>query len=375
VITLRGGIALTPDGLVPSDVTAADGRLVLGAVDGSRVIDVSGMSIIPGLIDIQVNGGFGHDFTNDPKSIWEVGRRLPETGVTSFVPTIVTSPYQMIDRAIEVLIAGPPPGYLGAEVLGAHIEGPWISPGWAGAHNTEYLRLPDVAIAGLWAESGVVRMVTIAPELEGAGKVAAILDAAGIVVAAGHSGADYETAAPALRGPWSAVTHLFNQMSQFQNREPGMVGAALASSRPCGLIADGLHTHPATLKLAWELLGPDRMILVTDAMQATGMGGGTYLLGDRQVIVGDDGPRTAEGKLAGSTLTMERAVANLGAWTDATFAEAVRCATLTPATLMKATDRGEIRTGHRADLTVLDQELQVMMTVASGMVAYERGKS
>ena len=171
MITLRGGIALTPDGLVPSDVTAADGRLVLGAVDGSRVIDVSGMSIIPGLIDIQVNGGFGHDFTNDPKSIWEVGRRLPETGVTSFVPTIVTSPYQMIDRAIEVLIAGPPPGYLGAEVLGAHIEGPWISPGWAGAHNTEYLRLPDVAIAGLWAESGVVRMVTIAPELEGAGKV------------------------------------------------------------------------------------------------------------------------------------------------------------------------------------------------------------
>jgi N-acetylglucosamine-6-phosphate deacetylase len=375
VITLRGGKALTPDGLVQTDVTAADGRLVLGAVDGSRVIDVSGTTIIPGLIDLQTNGGWGHDFTSDPESIWEVGRRLPETGVTSFLPTIVSSPYAVIDEAIDVLQAGPPPGYVGAEVLGAHIEGPWISPEWRGAHNPEYLTVPDVLRAEHWAESGVVRMVTIAPELEGAEETAAKLDTAGVVVAAGHTGASYEVSTAALQGSWSAVTHLFNQMSPFRHREPGMVGAALTSSRPCGLIADGLHSHPGTLLLAWQLLGPDQLILVTDAMQATGLGSGTYLLGDREVTVGHDGPRTTEGKLAGSTLTMQRAVANLATWTDATFAQAVRCATLTPATLMKVADRGAIRTGRRADMTVLDQDLEVVMTIASGMLAYEREPS
>ena len=373
MITLRGGKALTPDGLVQTDVTATEGRLVLGAVDGSRIIDVTGSTIIPGLIDIQTNGGWGHDFTSDPESIWEVGRRLPETGVTSFLPTIVTSPLEVTERAIEVLKAGPPLGYVGAEVLGAHIEGPWISAEWRGAHNPDYLRLPDVAQAGHWAESGVVRMVTIAPELRGAEETAAKLDAAGVVVAAGHTGAGYDMAIAALRGSWSAVTHLFNQMSQFRHREPGMVGAALTSTRPCGLIVDGLHSHPGALRLAWKLLGPDRLILVTDAMQAAGLGPGTYLLGDQEVTVGDDGPRTGQGKLAGSTLTMERAVANLTAWTDASFAQAVRCATLTPATLLRVTDRGVIRTGRRADVTVLDRDLNVVITIASGMLAYDRG--
>jgi N-acetylglucosamine-6-phosphate deacetylase len=236
------------------------------------------------------------------------------------------------------------------------------------------LGLPDVQYAEAWAESGVVRMVTIAPELEGAEETAAKLEAAGVVVAAGHTGADYETSVTALQGAWGAVTHLFNQMSPFTHREPGMVGAALTSGRPCGVIVDGLHSHPGALQLAWRLLGPDRMILVTDAMQATGLGPGTYLLGDREVTVGDDGPRTPEGKLAGSTLTMERAVANLARWTDATFSQAVRCATLTPAVLMKATDRGAIRTGSRADMTVLDEDLVVMLTIASGIVAFERGR-
>ncbi|HLF42207.1 MAG TPA: N-acetylglucosamine-6-phosphate deacetylase [Acidimicrobiia bacterium] len=373
MITLRGGKALTPDGLVQTDVTATEGRLVLGAVDGSRIIDVTGSTIIPGLIDIQTNGGCGHDFTSDPESIWEVGRRLPETGVTSFVPTIVSGPFEVTDRAIEVLKAGPPPGYVGADVLGAHIEGPWISAEWRGAHNADYLRLPDAAQAGHWAESGVVRMVTIAPELEGAEETAAKLDAAGVVVAAGHTGAGYDMAIAALQGPWSAVTHLFNQMSQFRHRDPGMVGAALTSTRPCGLIVDGLHSHPGALRLAWQLLGPDRLILVTDSMQATGLGPGTYLLGDQEVTVGDDGPRTGQGKLAGSTLTMERAVANLTAWTDASFAQAVRCATLTPATLLSVTDRGVIRTGRRADVTVLDHDLNVVITIVSGMLAYDRG--
>jgi N-acetylglucosamine-6-phosphate deacetylase len=372
VITLRGAKALTPDGLVQTDVSVSEGLLVLGEVDGSRVIEVESATVIPGFIDIQINGGWGHDFTSEPESIWEVGERLPETGVTSFVPTIVSSPYEVVDRAIEVLRQGPPGGYSGAEVLGAHVEGPWISPEYRGAHNLDHLKLPDPDIAERWARSGVVRMVTIAPELEGATEVAAMLDASGVLVAAGHTAASFETASAALDGSWKAVTHLFNQMSQFHHRNPGMVGAALTSNRPCGLIADAVHSHPGAVNLAWRLLGPDRMILVTDAMQAAGLGAGTYLLADTEVTVGSHGPRTAEGRLAGSTLTMDKAVSNLQALTAATFAQAVRCATVIPANLLNLTDRGAIRTGKRADLTVLDGNQEVVMTLVAGNLAYQR---
>jgi N-acetylglucosamine-6-phosphate deacetylase len=283
-----------------------------------------------GFLDLQVNGGWGHDFTADPSSIWEVGRHLTETGVTAFLPTIVSAPYETADEAIDVLRSGSPEGYSGAHPIGLHIEGPWISPEWKGAHNPDHLRLPDPAVAGRWAESGVVKMVTLAPELDKAFEVADILSEAGMVVSAGHSGADFETATRALEGPWSMVTHLFNQMSPFHHRSPGLVGAALLSKRACGLIADGIHADPSAIRLAWDHLGPDRFVLVTDAMQATGLGEGIYILGDREVFVGPEGPRIGRAILAGSTLTMDVAVANLQEWTKATAAEALACASTNP---------------------------------------------
>ncbi len=287
-----------------------------------------------GYIDLQVNGGWGHDFTADPSSIWDVGARLPETGVTAFLPTIVSAPYEAADAAIEVLDGGPPEGYAGAEPLGLHIEGPWISPDWKGAHNPDHLRLPDPSVARLWADSGVVRMVTIAPELDRAFEAAATLEGAGVVVSAGHSGAEFETAAIALDGPWRSVTHLFNQMSPFHHRAPGLVGAALLSGRPCGVIVDGIHADPAAVRLAWDQLGPDRFILITDAMQATGLGEGIYILGDREVFVGHEGPRIGRSILAGSTLTMDQALVNLVDWTGATMEQAAACASMVPARLL-----------------------------------------
>ena len=287
-----------------------------------------------GFIDIQINGGWGHDFTADPSSIWEVGRHLPATGVTAFLPTIISAPYELVDAAIEVMRAGAPEGYEGAQPVGLHIEGPWISPEWKGAHNPEHLRLPDVGVARRWADSGAVRMVTLAPELDGAFEAAGILSESGVVVSAGHSGADFETAAVALDGPWSAVTHLYNQMSPFHHRSPGLVGAALLSDRPCGVIADGIHADPAAISLAWDLLGPERFVLVTDAMQATGLGEGIYILGDREVFVGAEGPRIGRAILAGSTLTMDQAVLNLQDWTTATEDQARACASINPARLL-----------------------------------------
>jgi len=324
----------------------------------------------PGFIDLQVNGGWGYDFTADPSSIWEVGARLPATGVTTFLPTIVTAPYSVAETAIEVLKAGPPNGYLGADPIGLHIEGPWISSEWRGAHNPDHIQPPDPAVARSWGESGVVRMVTIAPELEGAFEAARTLAETGVLVSAGHSGADFETAAKALDGSWGAVTHLYNQMTPFQHRAPGLVGAALLADLPCGVIVDGIHSDPAAIRLAWELLGPRRFLLITDSMQATGLGPGRYLLGDQSVDVGPEGPRIWPGTLAGSTLTMDRAVSNLVDWTSATVDQAIISASSTPARLLDLADRGQLADGLRADAVVLDREMRVAETMVGGEVVY-----
>jgi N-acetylglucosamine-6-phosphate deacetylase len=350
----------------PGGLTFSDG-LITGLPEPSSIDD---SILAPGFVDIQVNGAWGHDFTADPSSIWEVGRRLPATGVTTFLPTIVTAPYSVTDAAIAVLLAGPPTGYVGADPIGLHIEGPWISPEWSGAHNPDHLAPPDPAVARDWADSGVVRMVTIAPELPGAEEAAEILSAAGVVVSAGHSGADFATASQALSGHWKAVTHLYNQMTPFHHRAPGLVGAALLAGVACGVIVDGIHSDHAAIRLAWELLGPGRLVLITDAMQATGLGPGRYLLGDRAVDVGPEGPRLGPNTLAGSTLTMDRAVANLVDWTSATVEQAIASATSTPAGLLGLADRGELSTGLRGDLVILDRELRVVETVVGGNVAY-----
>lgn len=372
--TIRGGTALTPSGPTTGHIHVADGRLVSLVSDGSS-IDATDHTVSPGFIDIQVNGGWGHDFSADPGTIWQVGERLPETGVTSFVPTIITSPYEVYEEAANVFNSGPPDGYLGAEAIGLHFEGPWISADWNGAHNPIHLRLPNIDVAQRWIASGAVAMVTMAPELEGADEVARLLDDAGIAVSAGHSGADHQRASAALAGSWSAVTHLYNQMSPFSHRQPGMVGAALTSKAPCGLIVDGLHSDPGALQLAWNELGPERTILISDAMAATGLEPGTYLLGDGEVVVGPEGPRTAEGRLAGSTLTMDQAVANLVRWTSAGFEEAVISATTTPARAIGLDDRGRLEEGLRGDLVILDQDNRVVMTIVTGDVAYDRGGS
>ncbi len=357
---------------LPAGLLFSDG-LIMEVPHGHS--DTGDELVAAGFVDIQVNGGWGHDFTAEPDSIWEVGRRLPETGVTSFLPTIVTAPYSVTDAAIEVLRAGPPPGYVGADPLGLHVEGPWISPEWKGAHNSDYLRPPDTDIAARWADSGVVRMVTVAPELPGATEVAEILSAADVVVSAGHTGANFETASRALEGPWHAVTHLFNQMTGFRHRDPGMVGAALLSSRPCGLIVDGLHSHPGALQMAWKNLGPERTVLVTDAMGASGLGEGSYRLGDLEVTVGSDGPRNRAGDLAGSTLTMDLAVANIVQWTPATVDQALITASLTPAMLIGAGDRGRLDPGMRADVVILDDRLRVIETIIGGEVTYSANGS
>lgn len=365
--TIRNGRLAVDGELITGDLHLAEGRLAEEPSD-DEVIDATGLIVSPGFIDIQINGGFGRDFTQDPTTIWEVGTRLTELGVTSFVPTIVTSPNEVTDKALGVVAHGPPADYAGAEVLGLHFEGPWISHEKHGAHNPDHIVDPDPEVAKRWADSGLVRIVTLAPEKPGAAEVARILTSAGVVVSIGHSNASYEVAREAFATNATLTTHLFNQMSPLGHREPGVVGAALLSNHPAILIVDQLHIADGALELAWRLLGSEQTVLVTDAMAALGLGPGTYPLGDGPVTVGEDGPRTEDGRLAGSVVTLPEAVANLAATTPSTVAEAILGATTNPARVLGLGDRGHLRTGGRADLVLLDTDLRPVNTLVNGQV-------
>lgn len=347
------------------------GGHIAEASDTGDTIDATGLVVAPGFIDTHFHGALGFDFTANPESIWEVGEWLPSTGVTTFLPSLVSTTFPGYEASIDAIRTGPPVGYSGASPIGLHFEGPWLSPQWRGAHNPELLQDPDAQVALSWVESGLVAVVTIAPELKGAEEVAGILAGGGVNVSAGHTGSTYEMAARALNGPWNSVTHLYNQMSGFEHRSPGMVAAALNAVVPVELIADGLHSHPADLQLAWNVLGPGRTVLVTDAMQATGLGHGTFNLGGLEVTVSDDGPRLADGRLASSTLTMDQAVSNLVKWTSASVEEAILAATATPAARLGLTDRGSLDIGARADLVLLDEAGQVKLTLVGGDIIYE----
>ena len=253
---------------------------------GARRIDGTGLLLAPGLIELQLNGGFGHDFTADPESIWEVGARLPASGVTAFLPTIVSSPAATVRRAQAVLAAGPPPGYRGAVPLGLHLEGPFLSPDAAGAHDPAALRLPDPGEAASWTPAAGVRLVTLAPELPGALEAIAVLAGNGVTVAAGHSRATYDEAVAAIAAGIRYGTHLFNAMPPIDHREPGLVAALLEDPRVViGLIPDGIHVHPALVRLVRDLVGIDRFSVVTDGTAAMGMPDGAYRLGERPVTL------------------------------------------------------------------------------------------
>jgi N-acetylglucosamine-6-phosphate deacetylase len=343
-----------------------------GAVEAAGAhIDAAGNLLAPGFIDLQINGAFGQDFTENPGAIWEVARRLPEFGVTAFLPTIVTSAPEKLEVAVRVL-GRRPAGFAGAEPLGLHVEGPYLNPDRRGAHNPSHLRTPEATHVPNWSPSCGVRVVTLAPELPGALALIAALVARGIVVGIGHSIASHEQAVAGIDAGARYGTHLFNAMAPLGHREPGVVGALLTDDRmTVGLIADGIHTHPELVKLAWRALGPARLNLVTDAMAALGMPPGRYSLGGLEVLVDDAGARLPDGRLAGSTLSLDAAVRNLVAMAGCTPEAALQTVTETPARLLGVNGRlGVVEPGAAADLVLLDAGLQVRATLVGGEPVY-----
>lgn len=374
-LILRGDLLLGGS-LTPGEVVIEDGRIRTihrSPSAAERPYPVYEAAIVaPGFIDLQVNGGFGVEVGADPAAIRTLAARLPETGVTAFLPTIATSPPELYPTAIAAFEAAR--DLPGARPLGLHIEGPFLSPGRHGAHRRDLIEAADPRLLDTLLEGNAVRLVTLAPERPDAPDLIRRLTARGILVSLGHTDATYEQFVAGVDAGARMATHLYNAMSPFGHRAPGAVGAALLDDRVAvGLIADGIHAHPASLALALRAKGAGHIALITDMMAAAGMPPGTYALGGQRVIVDGTSARLADGTLAGSLLTMDQAVRNMVRWTDATPAAALRMASEVPARLLGSTYLGTIREGVAADLVLLDSELRVRMTIVEGEVVYERG--
>ena len=311
---------------------------------------------MPGFIELQVNGVGDADFTADPPSIPRAAAALPRHGVTSFLPTVVTSPRGTVEGALAALTRSVD----GATPLGLHVEGPFISPHRLGAHDPALRRDPDLGEIRDWLAGGA-RMITLAPELPGGLQAIEMIAGAGKVAAIGHTDADAAMTNRAITAGARYATHLFNAMPPLDHRAPGPVAALLADERvTVGLIADGVHVDPLVLELVARVAA-GRVSLVTDAV-ATGLGG-------RPLTHGPDGARLPDGTLAGGTAGLDHVVRTFAA--IAGREAAVAAVTEAPASLLGLDDgRGKLRVGGRADIVLLTADLEVAATIVGGRVAF-----
>ena len=352
--------ALVGGELVPGDVEVVDGEI---AGYGLAPAGASGIAT-PGFVDLQVNGFAGVDFLEADAAGYErAGEALLETGVTAYLPTFITS---LEDRFVEALAAVPRSPSSGPRILGVHLEGPFLSPKRLGAHPPEARRDPDVALAARLLAAGPVRLMTVAPELEGAGELISFLLEHGVAVSCGHTDATASEAHAAFDLGAGMATHLFNAMRPLGHRDPGIVGAALTRDDVVPmLIVDGVHLAPEVVQLAWRA-ARGRVGLVTDAIAATGIGDGTFRLGQVDVEVRDGvATRASDGVLAGSVLTMIEAVRNVHAL-GASLADALTAATSVPARVLGSERIGRIERGAPADLVVLDDSLEIARVLVGG---------
>lgn len=352
------------------DVAISSGVVVPGGAEGPAY-DATGLTVLPGLIDLQVNGAAGIDLTLEPTRLWEVAAALPAHGVTAFLPTIITSSPVAREAALETLAAGPPEGWAGAWPLGLHFEGPMIAPARKGAHPAAWLVPPSPEVVAGWSRSAGVTMVTIAPELRGALDVISTLVSADVLVAVGHTEARAEQVTAAVERGARSLTHLGNAMPAMAGRAPGPVGAGLADPRlVAGVIADGHHLHPTTLAAWARALGPSRLLAVTDCTAALGMPDGPSRLGDQAVVVRKGTVRLEDGTLAGSAASLPECLRVLRSATGWSLADVVGCCTTVAADLVGDALRGRLVPGARGDLTVVDDDLEVVATIVGGRLLH-----
>jgi N-acetylglucosamine-6-phosphate deacetylase len=367
-------LVLVEDGVVASVGPRIEREIPADA----RRLDFKEGILAPGLIDIHIHGAGGFDVMQpDAQARGRMERFLAARGVTSYFPTTVTAPVDTIIRALENLADGierapnnSEPG--STQPLGIHLEGPFLSHARKGVHPPENLLPPTLAnFERFWqAARGHIRVMTIAPELEGAAELIAEATKRGVCISMGHSDADLKATRAAVAAGARHATHTFNAMRPLDHREPGILGEVLSSpALTADIIADGIHVHPSVVRLFLRAKGPERAVLITDGTAAAGMPDGKYWLGSMEMDV-KDGRCLHQGTLAGSALTLDRAVHNAMQFGDWTLQQALRAATLNPATVANAAKKGKIEPGLDADLLVLTAGGQVQAAISRGVVAH-----
>ena len=348
-------------------------------VDGQR-IDVGGRILAAGLIDIHVHGGKGITFDVEgdiPGYLRDYARWVTSTGVTGFLCSIAGPTAAALESGIKGYVEALEAGVAGgAEPLGLHLEGPFISLEKKGAFNPAWVRPPSIAEANGYLDAGGrwIRQMTLAPDHEGAKEIAARYRKQGVVVALGHTNLDYEGASEALRGDWTHVTHTFNAQRGFDHRAPGTFGAVLTSDGTTAeLIADAIHVHPAAMKVLLRCLGVDRVVLITDAMAGAGMADGEYDLVGQHITLRQGKATLSDGTLAGSAATLNQCVRNVHQKVGLPLHQAVQMASLNPARAMGFADRmGSLTVGKDANLMIIDEDVNVHLTMVKGSVVYNR---
>jgi N-acetylglucosamine-6-phosphate deacetylase len=329
--------------------------------------------IMPGFVDIHTHGAVGVDVMDgDPQGIVKMAEFLAAHGVTSFLPTTTTLDIETTRKAILAVKKAKEIDKTGAKILGIHLEGPFINPKYKGAQNEQFIVEPTKEVLNKLTEEDIVKLITIAPELSGAEETIKILRDKGINVSMGHSDATYDDTMKGVISGATQVTHLFNGMRPFHHREPGIIGAALATDAiRCQIIADGIHLHFGTIRMVYKAKGYRNIILISDSMSATGLSDGNYELGGLKVSVKSGAPRLPNGSLAGSTLTLDVAVRNMVNKAFIPLPFVSKMASKVPAESIGEFDIGEFSYGKKADITILDKSFKVIRTYIDGRLIYE----
>ncbi len=347
----------------------------------SDILDLNGKYLSPGFIDIHNHGNSGHDAMESTfEALDTMAGFHIKNGVIGFLATTMTASGEETEKAIKNAVnymkrKNP----LKSQVLGLYLEGPYFSREKKGAQPAQYIKDPDIAeLEGFinTAENNI-KVVSLAPELTGASNAISFLKSYNITVSAGHTNSSYEEADKAIQRGVSQATHLYNGMRSFSHREPGIIGAVLTDERVrCEMICDGIHIHPSAMKLAVKMKGVEGVILISDAMMAAGLEDGEYFLGGQKVFVKGGAARLADGTLAGSTLTLDRAVYNMIHLAGIPLKDAVRMASLNPARAIGADDRkGSIEIGKDAHLIVFDDGIHISEVIMHGhTILIDRGR-
>lgn len=339
-------------------------------------IDAQGLSLIPGFIDVHVHGAVGHETMDaNPDGLRAMARFYAQHGVTGFLPSTWTAARELIMPALEMIAEMQGPQLEGAAILAAHLEGPYINNDKRGAQREQDVRRADREEALAFLDLDIIRLLALAPEFPENHSLISECVRRGVTVSLAHTTATYQQVVAAAALGLTHSTHTFNAMTPLNHREPGSVGAVLALPEIyCELIADNIHVHPAAMRILYAAKGPDRVVLITDSVRSAGMPEGEYLIDERTVVVRDGAVRLPDGTLAGSTVTMDRALYNFMQATGEPLEKVWQTSSLNAArSLHMAAHKGSLEVGKDADFVLVDDTINVQLTVVEGRVVYRRG--